>query len=156
MGRLRERAGVAPTSAAVRWLHVLGMAVALGGAVLAWGVAGRTSGDARGPPLAVARTYEVLFWGAAGVLVMTGVGNLGARAPAIPGVDTRWGTILAAKLLAVLGLLGLSLLRTLVVHRVRVLAAGTPVGGRLLRAGYGLTALYLLGLLALAVVLAHG
>lgn len=145
------------SSVLVRWLHVLGMAVSLGGAVLAWGVARREAGRGGGGALVgLAETYEVLFWGAMGLVVMTGVGNLGAFGRGLPGPDTRWGTLLAAKLLALVAFLVLSLVRTFVVARVGRLAAGTPGSRRLLRTGYGLTAVYLLGLLSLAEVLAHG
>jgi hypothetical protein len=75
-----------PLSAAthlfVRWIHVLAMAVALGGAVLAWGVSRVADTETT---LAVATTYEFAFWAALGALVMTGVGNLGALAPAAGG-----------------------------------------------------------------------
>jgi hypothetical protein len=136
----------------VRWLHVLAVAVALGGAVVAWATLradGRTS---------VAAAYEWLLWGALGVAAMTGVGNLGALAPAVPGPDTRWGVTLAAKLVGVIGFLALSVARTGAVVRAR--AGGDDAGpasspvvlGRL----YAATAGYLVALVALAEVLAHG
>ncbi|WP_254543180.1 hypothetical protein [Halomarina pelagica] len=105
--------------------------------------------------VAVAAGYERLFWGAAGVAVMTGVGNLGALAPGLPPSDSAWGLALTVKLAGVLGLLLGSVPRTLLVARCD--AAGTVGDGvRTLRRGYGATALYLTGVLALAEVLAHG
>lgn len=153
---------MAATGIAIRWLHVFGMALVLGGAVLAWGAIRRLSetGNPSGRRLAVAiaETYETVFWGAVGVLVMTGVGNLGTLAPAVPTSSSPWGRILLAKLLSLLAFLALSLLRTLVVHRVGRTDAAGPASNdvRLLRLSYGATSLYAVGLLALAEVLAHG
>lgn len=132
----------------VRLVHVGGMAVLLGGAVLAWAQS-RSGADA----LTTATVYEWLFWGALGLVVLTGVGNLGAMGSAIPGPASDWGAVLAVKLAAVVGLLAGSLVRTLAVARWR--AADGPPGDRL-GATYGATAGYLLVLVALAEVLAHG
>jgi hypothetical protein len=132
----------------VRWLHVLAMAVALGGAALAWGVSHVADGETT---LAVATTYEFAFWGALGALVMTGVGNLGALAPAIP--RGRWGTALLAKLgLLVLVLVG-SAVRSAAVRAAR--DASAPATTTLER-GYALTAVALAALVAFAAVMAHG
>jgi len=133
----------------VRWLHVLAMAVALGGGALAWGVS-RVAADAE-TTLAVATTYEVAFWGALGVLVMTGVGNLGALAPAIP--RGRWGVAFLAKLGLLLVVLVGSAVRTAAVRAAR--DATTPATTTLER-GYALTTLALVTLVALAAVMAHG
>ncbi|MFC7046640.1 CopD family protein [Halobacteriaceae archaeon GCM10025711] len=139
------------TALVVRWGHVLGMAVAVGGATLAWWLLrGPLDGAAAGR---VAEAYEWLFWGALGLLVMTGVGNLGALAPAVPGPDTRWGVVLAGKLLLVVGFLVGSLVRTLVVRRADPSASRHVA---VMRRGYAVTALVLVGVLALAEVLAHG
>ncbi|MFB6160414.1 MAG: hypothetical protein ABEJ61_04455 [Haloferacaceae archaeon] len=130
----------------VRVVHVLAMAAVVGGACVAAALLWRDVA-----PLATAVTYEWLFWAGAGLLVATGVGNLGALAPAVPG--GRWGAVLAGKLVAVGALLVGSLLRTLVVCRVR---AGAPLPARRLRRGYGATAAVLVGVVVLAEVLAHG
>lgn len=61
----------------LRWSHVAAMATALGGALLVTAVVWRRD---RHGSLAVAVAYERLFWAAAGVLVMTGVGNLARSA----------------------------------------------------------------------------
>jgi hypothetical protein len=132
----------------VRWLHLLAMAVALGGTALAWWVS-RTA-DAS-TTLAVARVTEAAFWGALSVLVMTGIGNLGALAPAIP--RGSWGATLVVKLVLVLAVLVGSAVRT-----AAVWAAGTrdgPVTAPLVR-GYALTAAALVAVVGLAEVLAHG
>ena len=162
---------------AVRWLHLLGAALALGGATLAWWlfrstgldtapVAENESGtvdaseaataSAGVPALAVAAGYERLFWAATGVLVMTGVGNLGSLAPYVPGTATPWGTAFVLKLALVLAVLALSLVRTLVVHRYRRADELGRAGRRRLRRSYGATALAFAALVALAEVLAHG
>lgn len=138
---------------AVRWGHVVAMAVALGGAVLVTAaVAAR--GTAPGA-LAIALAYERVFWGAAGVLVMTGVGNLGAFGRSLPAPDTEWGAALTVKLAAIALLLALSLPRTLAILELgRRDAAEAPLRRGLGRL-YGATAI-LLGLIVLvAQVLAH-
>ncbi len=137
----------------VRGVHVLAVAVALGGALLTW-LSLRTDAD---PTLAT--VYEWLCWGALGVVAMTGVGNLGALAPAVPGPDTSWGLTLVVKLVAVVGFLALSVARTGAVVRARADRDDSPAvasSGAGLRALYAATAGYLVVLLALAEVLAHG
>ncbi|MFB6122093.1 MAG: hypothetical protein ABEJ78_01360 [Haloferacaceae archaeon] len=133
----------------VRWLHVLGVAVAVGGAVLAWAVV-RRAPDADAA-LTVAATYEWAAWAALGTLVMTGVGNLGAFTPTLP--RGRWGTTLALKLLLVVAILLLSAVRTAVVVACRRRPA--PAATALERA-YAATALSLVAVVALGEVLAHG
>ncbi|WP_202932635.1 hypothetical protein, partial [Halorussus salinus] len=127
---------------AVRALHVLAMALVLGGATLTWWLfrridpavaadSGRdtdsgsdadsdSAPDSTAPPatetaVSVAAAYERGFWAALGVLVMTGVGNLGTLAPYVPAAGTRWGTVFAAKLALVVAVLALSVVRTLLV-----------------------------------------
>lgn len=139
---------------AVRWLHVLGMALALGGALLAWA---SLRLDLSSPAaLAVATAYERLFWGAMGLLVMTGVGNLGALAPSIPGGE--WRTTLSLKLLVVVVLLLGSFVRTLLVVDARDACRTSPetTDTGLLCHSYAVTALLFGSALVLAEVLAHG
>lgn len=147
------------THLVVRWIHLLGMAALFGGAVLAWGMFRHAT--LRETPLAglrVAATYEWLFWAGAGLLVLTGVGNLGAIAPAIPGPGTSWGTTFSVKIVGVLGLLLGSLVRTLGVVGLlsRAPTRLAPAESDRLRFGYAATALYLLAVVLLAEVLAHG
>ncbi|AUV83514.1 hypothetical protein C2R22_19255 [Salinigranum rubrum] len=147
---------LAVTTLGVRWLHVLAATVAVGGSVLTW-VRLRLESTGGNVPidesaLVLARGYEWLFWAAVGALVMTGVGNLGAFAPTLPG--GRWRTTLDVKLgLLTLVLVG-SAVRTRLLARVAGSSAEVPTG--LLRRAYGATALGLVALLTLAVVLAHG
>lgn len=140
---------------AVRWLHVLGMAVALGGATAAWR-AFRDDAVADAAAIGVAAAYERGFWAAVGVLVMSGVGNLGSLAPFVPDAGTRWGTTFAVKIALVVAVLVLSVVRTLAVHRCRRAARLSASPLRRLRIGYAATALTLAAVVALAEVLAHG
>lgn len=134
---------------AVRALHVLAMAAMLGGALLlawlAW----------RAPPalLPAARAYEVVFWGAVGVAVVAGVGNLGAMGPTVPPKGSPWAGLLALKL----GMVALLLLGSM----VRTLAVGLAAAGRAapparLGGAYAATALALAVVAAAGVTLAHG
>lgn len=147
---------LAVTTLGVRWLHVLAATVAVGGGVLTWGRFRLEPRDEHAAvnerALVLARGYEWLFWAAVGTLVITGVGNLGAFAPTLPG--GRWRTTLDVKLgLLTLVLVG-SAVRTRLVARGSRSSAEVPM--RLLRRVYGVTALGLVALLTLAVVLAHG
>ena len=142
---------LAASAAAVRTVHVLAAAVVVGGALLSWLVVrdADTPTDRRSARR-VAVGYERLFWGAFGLLVATGVGNLGALAPAIPGGS--WGATLAVKLLVVVALLVGSLVRTLAVARCRERDASVST----LSSTYALTAAALGVAVVLAEVLAHG
>jgi len=132
---------------AVRWLHVAAMALALGGAFLVAWLAFRESADR---VVTVALRYEQVFWLAAGTLVMTGVGNLGAFGTGLPLPGTGWGATFTTKLILVAAIVALSLPRTLVVTM-----PGTP-GSQTLRTIYSVTAAGLVGVAGLAVMLAHG
>jgi putative copper export protein len=142
-----------PLHLIVRWAHVAGMAAILGGALLVWWLA------ARRPPLEdrlaarVAEGYEWIFWAAIGLQVMTGVGNLGAFGNTLPPPESAWGTKLTIKLAAVLLLALLSVPRTLAIAARS--EADTPP--RLsLPVLYGGTTVFVIGILGLAVWLAHG
>lgn len=135
----------------VRWSHVAAMATALGGALLVTAVVWRKG--ARGS-LGVAVAYERMFWAAAGVLVMTGVGNLGAFGRALPEPASEWGSALTVKLLAVAALLVISLPRTLVVLRLERRTAEGAVADPL-RAVYTGTVGLLAIIVFIAQVLAH-
>ena len=142
---------------AVRWLHVVAMAVVLGGATLTWWQF-RHDGVAASAALNAATAYEHGFWAALGVLVMTGVGNLGSLAPHVPESGTPWGTAFAAKLLLVVAFIALSVVRSLLVARYRRAetppTSDRPVGT--LRVGYAATVLFVAVLVVLAEVMAHG
>ena len=123
------------------------MVLLLGGSAFAW----YALRDDPGSSLPV--RYEWLFWGAMGVMLVTGVGNLGALGA--PGPATRWGRLLTVKLALVAALVLGSALRTLVVGRLRGRTRDASAV-RSLRRLYGATTLVLLGVVVLAEVLAHG
>lgn len=133
----------------VRLVHVLGMAVLVGGALVAWSECRRVGADS----LRLARRYEWAFWGVLGAMLVTGVGNLAAVGPPRPSTD--WGTVLTLKLLLVLGLVLGSFCRTLLVLRLTD-PSGDRRGAGALRPWYGATVVVLLVLVGLAEVLAHG
>jgi hypothetical protein len=129
------------------------MAIAFGGALLV-AVIVFTRRDSAGV-LAAALTYERLFWAAAGVLVMTGVGNLGAFGRTLPEPRTEWGSALTVKLVAVALLLVISLPRTLAVLRLESNAIGGVAVRDPLRVVYAVTLGLLAVILFVAEVLAH-
>src|SRR5256885_16400691 len=94
------------------------MATAFGGAVTVLALATRPAADAASAGVSVALRYEWLFWAAAGVLAMTGIGNLAAFGAALLGPATNWGATLLLKLGSVLALIVLSLPRTLAVSQI--------------------------------------
>jgi hypothetical protein len=134
---------------AVRYVHVAAMAAAFGGALLVTWLAWRL------PPariIDVAVRYEQLFWLAVGVLVMTGVGNLGAFGSALPAPASDWGRTFIAKLVLIAALLIVSLPRSLAVVRM----AATSASGARVRSIYTATSGLLAAIVALALELAHG
>ena len=141
---------------AIRWAHVAAMATAFGGAITVLAQATRPAGDPASAVLSVAIRYEWMFWAAAGVLVMTGIGNLAAFGADLSAPSTPWGTTLALKLGSVLALVILSLPRTLAVARMSHAADTTPPTIVRLRNLYGATTAAFAVILGLAIWLAHG
>jgi hypothetical protein len=141
-------------SVAVRWLHVVAMAVAFGGAVLVVLIA-RIRDIAPGPVLAVAMSYERAFWAAAGVLVMTGIGNAAAFGAGLPAPSTGWGTAFTVKLGCIAVLVLLSAPRTVALVQLGSMPNAANVSARLTWL-YGLTVAVLVVILAIAIGLAHG
>jgi uncharacterized membrane protein len=154
----------------LRTLHVLGVAVLIGAAAACWLALRPTStdgDDAFGRATRLARAYEWTFWVIVAILFVTGISNVAAYGRGIPGPATEWGLVLGVKLIAVAGLLVLSVVRSLLVDRAWPRGAdaaadgfrsGTVHGVLVQRIGrfYAVTAVYLTGLLVLAEVLAHG
>lgn len=142
----------------VRLLHVLAVTLFVGGSVLLWlGFHRATAANETAVVHATAESYEWLFWAAVGVVVATGVGNLGSLAPGVPGPGTAWGSTLAVKLPAVVLFLVGSVVRTVLVDSIdRVPVSHNAAIRRTLARSYGATALYLVVVVALAEVLAHG
>jgi putative copper export protein len=142
---------------AIRSVHVAAMATAFGGAVTVLALATRPDVDSASAVVAVAIRYEWIFWAAAGVLAMTGIGNLAAFGAGLLGPSTDWGATLMLKLGLVLVLVLLSLPRTLAVARIGALVGSAPHGSvTRLRNLYGATTGAFAVILALAVWLAHG
>lgn len=145
-------------SLGVRAIHVAAMAVLIGGGVLIWTVLaapGSTESDSkRQQVMDIAASYEWLAWLAIGLLIMTGIGNLGAFGLALPAPQSAWGERLILKLVLVLILVVSSLLRTFL---IAMLHASPSAGGlAILRRIYAGTAGLATGVLVLAVALAHG
>jgi putative copper export protein len=139
---------------AIRWLHVAAMATAFGGAITVLMLATRPGVASSSAVVAVAVRYEWMFWVAAGVLAMTGIGNLAAFGVGLLAPSTSWGTTLLLKLGSVLALVFVSLPRTLAVARF---SASSRVGAiETLRNLYAITTGTFAVILALAVWLAHG
>ena len=144
---------------AIRWLHVAAMATAFGGALTVFALtARRRTGALDSALVEVALRYEFMFWLAAGVLVMTGIGNLAAFGTGLPLSRTDWGMTFVLKLGFVLGLIVLSLPRTLAIARLRRSASRLPTEAlrSSLGAMYGGTGVAFAVALGLAVWLAHG
>jgi putative copper export protein len=140
---------------AIRWLHVAAMATAFGGAVTVLALVTRPGASPTSAVVSVAIRYEWMFWVAAGVLAMTGIGNVAAFGAALLGPSTDWGATFMFKLASVLALVVLSLPRTLAVARISASVEGdAPV--TTLRNLYGATTGAFAVILALAMWLAHG
>ena len=105
----------------------------------------------------VMRIYEWAAWVSLGLIVATGIGNLGHYGDALPGPRTEWGRELTVKLGLVLIFLVVSAVRTLTV----LIAAGDTIAVapsrvvNTLRSLYGATAVFIAGIVAMAVSLAH-
>jgi putative copper export protein len=142
----------------IRWLHVAAMATAFGGAVTVFAFCLRRASEAADTTLAdVALRYEWTFWAAAGVLAMTGIGNLGSFGAALPSSRTDWGGTFMLKLVSVLILVVLSLPRTLAVARLHASVAPFPDALRSrIRVFYAATTAAFAVLAGMAVWLAHG
>jgi hypothetical protein len=142
----------------IRWIHVGAMAFAFGGAVWLWLLHTRFLGsetlDARGA-LTLTVQYEFFFWGALGILIMTGVGNLGAFGAALPAPDSAWGGKFLLKMALVFVLIVFSLARTLFIARLHA-APPALSPWRRLQMVYASTALLLAVIVFTAVSLAHG
>jgi len=133
---------------AVRYLHLISAAVLLGGAILL--ASSETS-------LQLAAAYEQTFWVIVGLLMVTGISNLGLKGDGLLGVDTQWGRVLLFKLTVVLFFLAGSFVRTTFVSRCVAASFATPLRApRVLMMLYALTAVTMCGVLWLGLGLAHG
>jgi uncharacterized membrane protein len=144
----------------IRWVHVVSMGFLLGGAFLLWGLTVKpiaVQEQRERLLLLIAERYEWLFWGAVGLLVATGIGNLGAFGNTLPDRLTPWGGKMMIKLFTVLFFLLLSMLRTLLIIRFSFAESGVVSApqSKTFQFLYAGTALYLAAVLLAAVALAH-
>jgi uncharacterized membrane protein len=151
-------AALEPLSLFVRWIHVVGMAAILGGALLVWWLTARPLRIDAGTHarLEIARRYEWIFWAAIGVQAMTGVGNLGAFGQGLPAPTTAWGVRLTVKLVVVLALALFSVPRTLAVAVLMNRPSAESGRSQLVPSLYAGTVMLVLLVVGLAVWLAHG
>ncbi len=141
----------------IRCIHVVSMAFLLGGALLLWATSSRK------PPLDeqnrlflfLSHRYELFFWLAIGVQVITGIGNIGSFGTGLPGPASPWGVKLILKLSAVMIFVLLSLPRSIFIDRVSNLQLPTS-NFQSSRRLYVFTALFLAGIVVGAEYLAHG
>lgn len=144
----------------IRYLHVTSASLLFGGAVLLFLLCytnRRRRPESRQVLLELMSLYEWAFWAAAGLLVMTGVGNLGSYGANLPEPDTSWGDKFIVKLLLVVAILLLSAFRTMSVAIVRLSEGAATVrnGMNTLGALYAMTAVLAMGAIGLAVMLSH-
>jgi uncharacterized membrane protein len=143
-------------SLGIRTLHLLAVAIIVGGATLV--AASARLEQSQAPALAA--TYEWLFWASFGVIVLTGIGNLGAVGAPPPA--TGWGQAFLLKLSLVLVFTVGSVIRTLAFIRPGKPqdAEGSdpdpPTSTAWIRTAYGLTLALLLGVFVIGEVMAHG
>ncbi len=145
----------------VRLVHVGSASLLFGGALLIFillRLSKRKPGDSGWEVVQdLMRIYEWAAWVSLGLIVATGIGNLGHYGDTLPGPRTEWGRELTVKLGLVLVFIVVSAVRTLTV----LIAAGEAVSkvpdrvAGTLRNLYGATAVFIAGIVGLAISLAH-
>jgi len=145
----------------VRLVHVGSASLLFGGALLIFillKLSKRKPGDPGWPVVQeVMRLYEWAAWVSLGLIVATGIGNLGHYGDALPSPRTEWGRELTVKLALVLVFFAVSAFRTLAVliAASESIAAAPSRALNTLRNLYGATAAVIAGIVALAISLAH-
>ena len=144
------------THIAVRTLHVLAATVLVGGPLSMTLLTAATRRDRPAPAaiLAIATRTEVAYWLAFGIIVATGIGNLGALGNGLPASGTTWGTTLTLKLITVIALALFSAVRAIVIARHST--NHTAPASISLSWWYGTTTAVTAAVVALAIWLAHG
>ena len=138
------------------------MAFLFGGSTFLWSLFRRLKDaqtlEDRQILLQAVEVFERNSWIASGLIVLTGIGNLGVFGAGLPSKNTEWGTMLAIKLVTVLLFILFSLLRTMLILRIRLpIEHSWPLPLlRLLIRLYASTALFLLLIIVQALSLAHG
>ena len=143
------------THVVVRMIHVLAATILVGGPLSMTLLTAATHRD-RLPPaaiLALATRIEVAYWLAFGIIVATGIGNLGALGNGLPDPGTTWGTTLVLKLIVVGALALFSAVRAIVIARQSL--NPTPLAAASLSSWYGATTAATTVVVALAIWLAH-
>lgn len=143
----------------VRSIHVGSVTFILGGAILLLIIFYlNRSGPLSSSDVALKlmAAYEYGFWAAMGLIVATGVGNVAHFGDGLPDFDSAWGQRFTLKLALVGVLLFVSAVRVLALY----LVSSTPAElrpGRVatLEGLYGGTAVIALGVMGLAVAMAH-
>jgi uncharacterized membrane protein len=162
--RLRQRIEGSALAFLIRWLHVSAVAFVFGGALLIFILLNLTNGSrdvaARRVVFDLMRAFEWAFWASLGLVVATGVGNLGHFGSSLPEPRSEWGRELTVKLALVLAFLIFSAVRTLaVVSAAARLEEGERRTSRrvMKQVGdlYGATAVFVVGIIGLAIALAH-
>jgi hypothetical protein len=142
---------------AIRWLHVTSAAFLFGGALLLFIlflVSKRRAADRR-TLLDLMQAYEWASWGAIGLIVATGAGNVGHFGAALPDPASEWGREFTLKLALVGVFLAFSAVRSLSVALLELRPEsprGVPSG---LQGMYAATAVFVAAILGAAVALAH-
>ena len=146
----------------IRCVHVMAMALVVGGSVvlcaMCMGNRGGEELEPGGAVLRLATRYERIFWSVLAILVLTGVGNLGAFAGHLPTRETLWGRKLLIKLFCVLALMVVSCVRTSVIAHYGYIHGERLEGWarKMIGGAYAVTVLVAVAILTVALLLAHG
>ncbi len=141
----------------VRWVHVTAVSFLFGGTLLLFIlflVLRRRNADRR-TLLDLMQAYEWASWGAIGLVVMTGVGNLGHFGDSLPDRDSEWGHQFTLKLGLVGVFLAFSAVRSLSVALLQLQPQSQRPLSPVLQGMYGATALLVAAIVGVAVALAH-
>ena len=143
----------------IRWIHVASVANLLGGAflllILAWREIGGATRETSRSILVLARTYEAVFWVTLGLIVATGIGNLGAFGTALPGTQSAWGVKFIIKMSVVTLLILFSIARSFFIVSLDAHTTDFKSPFQFAQFCYGITAALMIAILFLAVSLAH-
>lgn len=146
----------------IRWAHVVSVAVLLAGGVGLWVLCLRTRvlgpGDKKRRLVRAAQGYEIVFWIALDLVVMTGIEQIGAMGSGIPTWTTPWGIRMTVKLVAALALVLLSLPRSTLVVGLTLMPDGNSTSRalNLFTGFYTVTLVLLVGILIGALSLVYG
>lgn len=146
----------------IRWLHVSSVAFILGGALLIFILLHVThrnqDASSRRVLQDLMRIFEWGSWASIGLVIATGIGNLGHFGASLPDARSDWGKELTLKLGLVVVFLLFSGIRSLAVAVASTQSEDQPMTPRARRslAGlYGATAVLVTSIMGVAVALAH-